>query len=194
MPTLSSLVTLHVVIMTTCSATSDNKVGIMTTPCFNSSPSRQNGRHFADDIFRCIFLNGNVSIWIKMSLNFVPKGSINNIPALVQIIAWHQIGDKPLSAPMLTRFTDSLTHICSTRGRWVNEWLCWNQHLKMSADILHYTTCLELTHCCLVMPYGDVELGQLWHGLLPNCTKPLPVPMLTYHQWVPVTITWEQFH
>ena len=35
----------------------------------------QNGRHFPDDIFKCIFLNENVSISIKISLQFVPKGS-----------------------------------------------------------------------------------------------------------------------
>ena len=44
---------------------------------------RQNGRHFADDIFKCIFLNENVWISIEISLKFVPKGPIDNIPALV---------------------------------------------------------------------------------------------------------------
>ena len=42
-----------------------------------------NGRHFPDDIFKCIFLNENVLISIKSSLKFVPNGQINNIPALV---------------------------------------------------------------------------------------------------------------
>ena len=41
-----------------------------------------------------------------ISLKFVPKGSINNILALVQIMAWRRPGDKPLSRPMLTQFTD----------------------------------------------------------------------------------------
>ena len=39
----------------------------------------------------------NVIISIKISLKFVLKGSINNIPTLVQIMAWHWPGDKPLS-------------------------------------------------------------------------------------------------
>ena len=43
---------------------------------------------------------------IKISLKFVPRGPINNIPALVQIMAWRQSGDKPLSEPKLNRFTD----------------------------------------------------------------------------------------
>ena len=38
---------------------------------------------FQDDIFKCIFLNENVFILIKISLKFVPKGQINNIPSLV---------------------------------------------------------------------------------------------------------------
>ena len=54
---------------------------------FNTLGPSQNGRHFADGIFKRIFLNENVWISIKISLKFVPKGPINNIPALVQIMA-----------------------------------------------------------------------------------------------------------
>ena len=61
----------------------------------------QNGCHFPDNICKCIFLNENVWILIKNSLKFVPKGQINNIPALVQIMAWRRSGDKPLSEPMM---------------------------------------------------------------------------------------------
>ena len=78
----------------------------------NTLRPRQHGRHFADDIFKCIFLNENVSIAIKISLRFVPKGPINNIPALVQIMAWRRSGDKPLSEPMMVSLP---THICVTR-------------------------------------------------------------------------------
>ena len=55
-----------------------------------------------DDIFNCIFLNKNIWIAIKISLKFVPKGLIDNIPALVQIMAWRRSGAKPLSGPMMT--------------------------------------------------------------------------------------------
>ena len=58
---------------------------------------RQNCHHFADDIFRCIFFNENIWISLKILLKFVPKFQINNIPALVLIMAWHWPGDKPLS-------------------------------------------------------------------------------------------------
>ena len=39
------------------------------------------------------------TISAKTSLKCVPKGPINNIPALVQIMAWHRPGNKPLSWP-----------------------------------------------------------------------------------------------
>ena len=60
-----------------------------------------------DDIFRCIFVNEKFCILIKTSMKFVPTGPIDNNPALVQIMAWHRIGDKLLFEPMLTRFTDA---------------------------------------------------------------------------------------
>ena len=79
---------------------------ICHTP-FNSLRSRQNRRHFADDVFKCNFLNENVWIPIKNSLKFVPRGPFNNIPALVQIMAWRRTGDKPLSEPMMIQFNDT---------------------------------------------------------------------------------------
>ena len=50
---------------------------------FNTLRPRQNGRHFADDILKCVSLNENAWIPIEISLKFVPKGPIDNIPALV---------------------------------------------------------------------------------------------------------------
>ena len=49
----------------------------------NTLRPRQNGRRFSDDTFKHIFFKENVRISIKISLKFVPKGQINNIPALV---------------------------------------------------------------------------------------------------------------
>ena len=70
-----------------------------------------------DDIFKCIFLNGNAWISLKIPLKFVFKVPINNIPPLIQIMAWRRPGDKPLSEP---RMESPLTHICVTRPQWVN--------------------------------------------------------------------------
>ena len=83
---------------------------------FNTLRPRQNGRRFADDTFKRIFLNENVRISIKISLKFVPKGLINNNPALVQIMAWRRSGDKSLSEPMVVSL---LTHKCVIRSEWV---------------------------------------------------------------------------
>ena len=79
---------------------------------------RQNGRHFTDDTFSRIFVNENVRISIKFLLKFVPKGPINNIPALVQIMAWRRPGDKPLSGPVMVSL---LTHVCVTRPQRVKQ-------------------------------------------------------------------------
>ena len=77
---------------------------------FNTLRPRQNGRHFADDTFKRIFLIENVRISIEISLKLVPKGPINNISALVQVMAWCRPGDKPLSEPLMVRLP---THIRS---------------------------------------------------------------------------------
>ena len=61
----------------------------------------------ADDNFKCIFLNENDRILIRISLKFVPRNPIDNKPALVQVMAWRPTDDKPLSEPMLTQFTDA---------------------------------------------------------------------------------------
>ena len=49
---------------------------------------------------------------MSISLKFAPEGRINNIPALVQIMAWCRSSDKSLSEPMMVSL---LTHICVTR-------------------------------------------------------------------------------
>ena len=76
----------------------------------------KNCHHFADDIFKCIFLNEDVWISVKISLKFVPKVRIIYIPAWVQIMAWRRPGDKPLSGPVMVSL---LTHMCITRPQWV---------------------------------------------------------------------------
>ena len=39
--------------------------------------------NFADDIFKCIFVNEKFCILSQIFLKFVPKGPINSNPALV---------------------------------------------------------------------------------------------------------------
>ena len=61
----------------------------------------------ADDNFKCIFLNENDRIPIRIPLKFVPRSLIDNKPALVQVMAWCRIGNKPLPEPMTIQFTDA---------------------------------------------------------------------------------------
>ena len=93
----------------------------------NVKTLRQNGCHFRDIIFKCIFLNEYMFILMKISLIFVPKGPINNILALVQIMAWCQPGDKPLSESLMVSL---LIHICITQPQWVNPDL-WHHEATM---------------------------------------------------------------
>ena len=62
------------------------------------------------------FLDENVWILINISLKFVPRSPINNIPTLVQVMAWCRPSDKPLSELMMVRLQ---THICVTRPQWL---------------------------------------------------------------------------
>ena len=92
---------------------------------------RQNGRDFADDIFKCIFVKENVWISLKISLKFVHKVRINNILALIQTMAWRRPGVKPLSEPMTLKL---LTHICVTRPQCVN--IRMKQNISMLRKLL----------------------------------------------------------
>ena len=89
---------------------------VLNLPPLNTLRPRQDGRHFADDIFRCIFFNENCCILIRFSLKYGRKGPIDNNPALVLLMAWRRSGDKPLSDPIMISL---LTHICVTRPQWV---------------------------------------------------------------------------
>ena len=108
----------------------------------------QHGRHVADDIFKCIFMNENVWILIKISQTFVPKGPINYIPALVQIMAWRRPGDKPLSEPMMVRLP---THICVTRPQCID-----TVHFQLYAPAFYF----------VVASYRPI---LLWPGTDPFC-------------------------
>ena len=64
-------------------AITSSHTGDLWIQFINTWRPRQNGRHFADNIFKYLFLNEKEWISIKIPLKFVPKGPINNIPALV---------------------------------------------------------------------------------------------------------------
>ena len=70
---------------------------------------------FARDI---VIMQWIIIYRIKISLKFVPKVAVNNIPALVQMLAWCYPGDKPLSEPMMVSLP---THICVAWLQWVKK-------------------------------------------------------------------------
>ena len=86
-------------------------------------------------------------------LKFLPKGLINNIPALVQIMAWRHPGDKPLSESMLVCLP---THICVTQPQLFNEFpseirSCWKLQfvlIKMITSIQHFTHAMTAVQKC----------------------------------------------
>ena len=138
---------------------------------FNTLKLTQNGHHVTD-ILKCIFLNENIWISIDISLNFVSKGEINNIPALVQIMAWHPPDDKPLSEPMMVSL---LIRICITRPQLVNKYIPKitaiyprGQHVKLTTSSLTTPSTPQST-CHKVITYSLLAWtlrGQEWVSIL----------------------------
>ena len=136
----------------------------------NTLMLRQNDHHFADDILNCILFNENVSISIKISLKFVPKGPIDNMPTLVQIMSWCQPGNKLLSELMMVSL---LTHRCVTQPEWVNSlWpsdAIWRQRPG--------STLAQVMACCLTAPSHYLNQCWLiisevqWHSYWGNFTR-----------------------
>ena len=89
---------------------------------FNIGGLRQNGCHVGDYIFKWNFSYGDCLVLIKISLKLISKGLISKILTLVQIMVWHWSGERPLSEPMMTLFTDTHTvhTVCVSWLRWVN--------------------------------------------------------------------------
>ena len=174
----------------------------MIAALINTLRPRQNGRHLADDTFNRVFVNENVRISIKFSLKFVPTGPINNIPALVQIMAWRRPGDKPLSEPVMV---NPMTHICVTRPQWVKLHLL---PVKYSTGfetmLIHmiswketenqtFQAELESQHLWFNIKYPSmmsVKFLELHQTSIPLTQKPLAKGDLIFCGYVFLIITW----
>ena len=96
-----------------------------TKPCrrriviyaLNKLRPRQDDRSFTDAILKMPFLNENVWISLKISLNYISKDPLNDISSLVWITAWRWPGDMTLSEPLAISL---MRHICVTRPQWIN--------------------------------------------------------------------------
>ena len=133
---------------------------------------RQNGRYFVDAIFKCTFVNENVWIPIKISLKVVPKGPINNTPALVQIMSWRHAGDKPLSEPMMISLP---THICVTRPQWVIECIMCSDHLDRN----------KTDWLARKLKYWNIHIGSKSSSKCNSRWSGIPVSMNNTYQPVP---------
>ena len=156
---------------------------------FNTLRPRQNGCHFADDIFKCIFLNEDVWILTRISLKFVCKGPINNIAGLVQIMAWRGLGNKPLSESMMISL---LAHICVARPRGVNAyfgkchqrsllltWINFNHSMSWISNYIHHKVWDEFTYPLSNFNGAAVEVWEWISNFIPHflghvitCTYP----------------------
>ena len=115
---------------------------------------RQNGRHFPDDIFKCIFLNEYVWIAIQISLKFAPKDLIDLIPGLVQIMA------------------DQAT------SHYLNQWwlVYWRIYASLGFSVLRGFNCWRLIYIMVVDINNTVRMHKTnikhafksiqWHGNL----------------------------
>ena len=131
-----------------CWPNSITSYGVTRPQSFNSLRPRQNGRRFADDSFKCIFLNENVLIFIKILLNFIPKGTINNIPALIQIMAWRIYASLGLNElKNMTKYDKYVNHTRKEQWNPLRITTCWRKYEK---------SCLTQT----ALDYG----GVIWHS------------------------------
>ena len=116
----------------------------------------------ADNTFKFKFFSENAFILIMISLKFAPKGPINDIPALVQIMAWRWPGDKPSSEPMMVSLLmhiyaslslselkkyDFMLHFMPTRGIYLNFILLYEAKPKQCNQygiVLYYSELLGM--------------------------------------------------
>ena len=135
---------------------------------YNTFRSKQSGRYFPDDIYKCIFLNENACILIKISLKLVPIGPIENKSALVEAMAWRRTGDKPLSEPMMVQFPYAyMRHSASMSQLTLYRWL------RARLQYLQWVSSLALSHRCYVSYCGlflnfeiVIDLNQILYTLI----------------------------
>ena len=131
------------------------------------------GATWPNDMLFCIL--------IMITLKSVPKGPIDNNPALVWIMAWCRIVDKPLSEPLLS---DSLTHICGTI--WVNSVVCVAVKFDCSCRVGQYIIIARidkqyLLHRCHVYCMHHIVYFFLLYHQFWWCSRCIP----WYSKWLP---------
>ena len=105
-------------------------------------------------------LDENISISIKFPLKeftevFFTKGLIDNMPSLVQIMAWRRIGANPLSEAMTARLADA--YICVTQHGCFHEITQYFRHPELSWR--HHHTSQQSDHFLFRLSVLYTELG-----------------------------------
>ena len=95
-------------------------------------------------------------------------GQINNTPALVQIMAWHRPGDKPLSETMMVRLP---THICDTRCQWVKNW--WYNYKINKVWFQSLVNNMQIHSNCHIHLMGIICRCSVLTPLVYHCYAPL---------------------
>ena len=108
----------------------------------------------------------NFCIFIKISLNFVMDGSVGK-SALIEVMAWYQTGNKTL--------------------------LEWGSFVYVPSQWEAMLQCYAVSHWLGTCTKWSM-LNNIWPISLPDGTKPLPEPMLTYHEQGPVASIWVQVY
>ena len=107
----------------------------------NSSPPGQIGRHFADDIIRCIFMYEKICILIKVSLRLVPNDPIGLAPIKRQTIIWTSADP------------NYLTHLCGT----------WRSRVNSQAVILILVTFKLISRIHILPMSCEITLKCMLH-------------------------------
>ena len=124
----------------------------------------------------------------QLRLKFVPNGPINNIPALVQIMAWRLPGDPPLSDPMMV--VSLLTHICVIRPQWINgilhiHYMIWGQCMVIKYSVWYTSVYHVFYNANKVAPYAWILWKSYFLGI---CIYIKPICWLGYlYMWWFVT-------
>ena len=144
----------------------------------NSSPSAQNGHHSSDNIFKYIFMNAKFCILIQISLEFVPKGPIDNNsalfgakPLLTDPVHWC-IHVAPGADELIIKWSTEGCHpislfICNDRT-WVNSTMLakiLQDNSLWLIDAVWYqrtwSTMVQIMACCLIAPSHYLNQCQL---------------------------------
>ena len=108
----------------------------------NSYHTGQNGRHFSNNNFKCIFANENFGISSLISLTCIPRAKL----AIVQHCFRQWLSVEQAKSHHLNQcLANSPTHICDTSVRWIKVAFCFRHaapyncyyHVELITDVEH---------------------------------------------------------